>query len=221
MAGAVPADGPVRLYAVEDDARQLRALRKQLSGEPSVRLVGATGSGEAALRELQGQGVDLVLMDLELPGLGGVETTRLLRARDGAPDVLVLTSYEDEESVFAAMRAGAAGYVVKGAPLQRLLRAIADVAAGGTVIEPRLARRFWAFFQGLRGQVPGAPPLSAIEEQILSVLAKGLSNGEVAQVVGLDRRTVRTHLGHLYRRFGVRSHVELVVAALKLGLVQP
>jgi DNA-binding NarL/FixJ family response regulator len=217
-AGREPA---ISVYAVEDDARQLRALRKLLAGAPGLAWAGAAGSAEQALAELPRLAADLVLMDLELPGLGGVEATRALRAGGSGPEVLVLTSYDDEERVIAALRAGAAGYLVKGAPAPRLLRAIAEVHAGGTVIEPRLAKRFWAWFQGLRGQVPTGPPLSAVEREILTVLAKGLTNPEVGRAVGLDRRTVRTHLGHLYQRFGVRSHVELVVAALRQGLVEP
>jgi DNA-binding NarL/FixJ family response regulator len=223
VAGEAPAppDGPVSVYAVEDDARQLRALQKALDGRDGLRWLGGAASGEQALDELLATPADVVLMDLELPGQDGVETTRALRARGLRPEVLVLTSFDDEEHVFQAMRAGASGYVVKGGSGAKLALAILEVDAGGTVIEPRLARRFWAWFQGAREAAPPpGPSLTAQEREVLFTVAKGLSNAEVGRVVGLDRRTVRTILGHLYAKLGVRSHVELAVTAIRLGLVE-
>jgi DNA-binding NarL/FixJ family response regulator len=212
--------GPIRIYVVEDDTRQLRAMRKLLEGDPGVLMVGAASSGEQALREIAAAKPDLVLMDLELPGASGIETTRALRLRSAEPEILVLTSYDDEDHVFEAMRAGAGGYVVKGASAEKLLAAIREIDAGGTVIEPRLARRFWAYFKGVQEPKKAAPEMTHMEREVLFAIAKGLSNAEVGRVVGLDRRTVRTHLGHIYSKLGVRSHVDAVIAALKLGLVE-
>ena len=211
---------PIPVFAVEDSAPVLRALRKQLSGIPEVTLVGTATSGEDALAALPSAGARVVLMDLELPGASGVETTRALKAQALPLDVLVLTSFEDEEHVFQAMRAGASGYVVKGAPSSKLLSAIVEVDEGGTVIEPRLARRFWAFFKGVQEPRRAGPELTALEREVLFAIAKGLSNAEVGQVVQLDRRQVRTQLGHIYAKLEVRSHVEAVVRALKLGLIE-
>ena len=215
----VPASGPIAVFAVEDSAPVLRALRKQLGGFPELSLVGAATSGEEALDLIPGSGARVVLMDLELPGASGVETTRALKAVLDI-DVLVLTSFEHEDQVFAAMRAGASGYVVKGAAGAKLLAAIQEVEAGGTVIEPRLARRFWAYFKGVQEPRKEGVTLTPLEREILFAIAKGLSNEEVGQVVNLDRRTVRTQLGHIYGKLGVRSHVEAVVKALKLGLLE-
>lgn len=208
------------IYAVEDDARQLRALRRLLEQQPGLAVCGAAPSAEVALREVPALRPDVVLMDLELPGAGGIEATRALRRLAEPPEVLVLTSADDEEHVFQAMRAGASGYVVKGAPAKRIVEAIAEVAAGGTVIEPRLARRFWDYFRGVQQPEREGPELTALEKEILFAIGKGLSNAEVGRIVSLDRRAVRTHLGHIYAKLGVRSHVEAVVEALKLGLVQ-
>ena len=212
--------GPIRIYVVEDDTRQLRAMRKLLESDPGVLMVGAASSGEQALREIAAATPDLVLMDLELPGASGIETTRALRLRSAEPEILVLTSYDDEDHVFEAMRAGAGGYVVKGASAEKLLATIREIDAGGTVIEPRLARRFWAYFKGVQEPKKTAPEMTHMEREVLFAIAKGLSNAEVGRVVGLDRRTVRTHLGHIYSKLGVRSHVDAVIAALKLGLVE-
>ena len=211
---------PVSVFAVEDSAQALRALRKQLSGRAEVELVGAAASGEEALREIPGVKPSVVLMDLELPGASGIETTReLKKALD--VEVLVLTTFEDEQHVFDAMRAGASGYVVKGARADRLVEAILAVEQGGTVIEPRLAKRFWAYFKGVQEPLRKTDvQLTPLEHEILSVIARGLSNEEAGRIVQLDRRAVRTQLGHIYAKLGVRSHVEAVVKALKLGLIE-
>jgi DNA-binding NarL/FixJ family response regulator len=209
----------IRLFAVEDNAPVMRALRKQLALIPEVKLVGAAASGEEALRLIPAAEPQVVLMDLELPGVSGVETTRALKELLEL-DVLVLTSFEDEQHVFDAMRAGASGYVVKGATTARLTAAIIEVEQGGTVIEPKLARKFWEYFKGVQEPPRPGIVLTDVEREILFVIARGLSNEEAGRVVQLDRRTVRTHLGHIYEKLGVRSHVEAVVKALKLGLIE-
>lgn len=210
----------ISVFAVEDSAPALRALRKQLAGRDEVRLVGAAASGEEALQEVPKAAPQVVLMDIELPGASGIETTRALKALPQRVEILALTTFDDEQHVFDAMRAGASGYVVKGVSTARLIEAIIEVEAGGTVIEPRLARRFWAYFKGVQEPRKAGPELSEVEREILFAIARGLSNEEAGRIVQLDRRTVRTHLGHIYQKLGVRSHVEAVVRALKLGLIE-
>ena len=211
---------PIPVFAVEDSPPALKALRKLLSGSERVTLVGTATSGEDALREAASTGPRVVLMDLELPGASGIETTRELK-RTLEVEVLVLTSFEDEQHVFDAMRAGASGYVVKGAPAGRLIDAIVEVEQGGTVIEPRLARRFWQYFKGVQEpRKPSAPELTDVEREILLMIARGLSNEEAGRVIAMDRRSVRTKLGHIYEKLGVRSHVEAVVKGLKLGIIE-
>ena len=211
---------PIDVFAVEDNPPTLKALRKLLSGREEVRLAGTAASGEEALRLVPAAAPAVVLMDLELPGASGIETTRSLKALIDV-EVLVLTSYEDEQHVFDAMRAGASGYVVKGAQAGKLVEAILEVEQGGTVIEPRLAKRFWAYFKGVQEpRKPKVPELTPLELEILQMIARGLSNEEAGRIVSLDRRSVRTQLGHIYMKLEVRSHVEAVVKALKLGLIQ-
>src|SRR5207248_545627 len=123
-----------------------------------------------------------------------------LKARGMPVEVLALTSYDDEDHVFEAMRAGASGYVVKGASTAKLIDAIIEVEAGGTVIEPRLARRFWAYFKGVQELPKPVSLLNEVERDILFAIARGLSNEEAGRIINLDRRTVRTHLGHIYEK---------------------
>lgn len=216
----IPVIPVIPVFAVEDSPPTLRALRKLLSGSERVELVGTATSGEDALREVPVKAPRVVLMDLELPGASGIETTRSLKASCDL-EVLVLTSFEDEQHVFDAMRAGASGYVVKGAQAGKLIEAIVEVEAGGTVIEPRLARRFWQYFKGVQEPLkPSVPQLTDLEREILSMIARGLSNEEAGRIVSLDRRSVRTQLGHIYAKLGVRSHVEAVVKGLKLGMIE-
>jgi DNA-binding NarL/FixJ family response regulator len=211
---------PIPVFAVEDNPPTLKALRKLLSGCEEVRLVGSAVSGEEALRLAPAADPRVVLMDLELPGASGIETTRALKAACDV-EVLVLTTYEDEQHVFDAMRAGASGYVIKGAQAGKLIEAIVEVEAGGTVIEPRLAKRFWAYFKGVQEpRKPSVPELTPLEHEILSMIARGLSNEEAGRIVALDRRSVRTQLGHIYAKLSVRSHVEAVVKGLKLGIIE-
>jgi DNA-binding NarL/FixJ family response regulator len=210
----------IPVFAVEDSAATLRALGKLLAAQPGVRLVGTAASGEEALLRIEQAAPRVVLMDLELPGKSGIETTRALKAKRLPLEVLVLTSFEDEDHVFEAMRAGASGYIVKGASAQKLFAAIRDVDEGGTVIEPRLAKRFWQYFKGVQAPPQPSTTLTPLERDILFAIAKGLSNAEVGSVVHLDRRTVRTHLGHIYEKLGVTGHVAAVVEALKRGLVE-
>ena len=211
---------PIPVFAVEDSAPALRALGKLLAAQPGLKLVGTAASGEEALRLIPSSAARVVLMDLELPGKSGIETTRELKGSGSKVDVLVLTSFEDEDHVFEAMRAGASGYVVKGASALKLTAAIRDVDEGGTVIEPRLAKRFWQYFKGVQAPPQPASLLTPLEVEILFAVAKGLSNEEVGSVVNLDRRTVRTHLGHIYGKLGVTGHVAAVVEALRRGLVE-
>ena len=209
----------IPVFAVEDSVATLRALGKLLSAQPLVQLCGTAASGEECLLLVEKAAPRVVLMDLELPGQSGIETTRELKKRKLPLEVLVLTSFEDEDHVFEAMRAGAAGYVVKGASAQKLVSAIASVDEGGTVIEPRLAKRFWQYFKGVQEPARAESLLSQLEKDILFAIAKGLSNAEVGGVVHLDRRTVRTHLGHIYEKLGVVGHVQAVTEALRRGLI--
>lgn len=216
-----PVPERVPLFVVEDQPAFLKGVLKLLSAYPELDVVGTAMSGESALTALPASGARVALVDIELPGFDGLELVARLKRADVACELLVLTSFFDEARVFEAMRRGAAGYLVKGVQGERLRQAIHEVDRGGTVIEPRLARVFWSYFRGVQAPAsPAAPPLTPEELELLSLVARGLSNVEAAEVLGIARRSARTRLQHVYDKLGARSHVEAVVEALRRGLIQ-
>lgn len=213
----------VRVFVVEDQPQLLKNLLKVLALFPELEVVGTSQEGEDAVEQLARLVPELVLLDLELPGIDGIEVTRRVKRRAPGIEVLIFTSFDDEQKVYEAMQAGASGYLVKRVGPEKIRSAIQDVMAGGTVLEARIARRFWNYFQSVQARraEPENPwGLTPTEFDVLKFVAKGLSNAEVGRVMSLERRTVRTHLGHVYRKMGVNSHVDAVVLALKAGLVE-
>ncbi|MBM4781717.1 MAG: response regulator transcription factor [Archangiaceae bacterium] len=212
-----------RIYVVEDQAPLLANLLKALAAFPEIEVVGSARDGESGVDEMVKLVPQLALLDLELPGIDGIEVTRRLKRRFPQIEVLILTSFDDEQKVYEAMQAGASGYLVKRVGPEKIRSGIHEVMAGGTVLEARIAKRFWNYFQSVQSK-PAQPQnpwnLSTTEMDVLRYVAKGLSNAEVGRVMELERRTVRTHLGHIYKKLGVNSHVDAVVMALKAGLVE-
>jgi DNA-binding NarL/FixJ family response regulator len=212
-----------RIYVVEDQAALLANLLKALAAFPELDVIGSARDGESGVDEMVKLVPQLALLDLELPGIDGVEVTRRLKRRVPKVEVLILTSFDDEQKVYEAMQAGASGYLVKRVGPEKVRSSIHEVMAGGTVLEARIAKRFWNYFQSVQAK-PAQPQnrwnLSSVELDVLRYVAKGLSNAEVGRVMELERRTVRTHLGHIYAKLGVNSHVDAVVIALREGLVE-
>ncbi|MER2565827.1 MAG: response regulator transcription factor [Myxococcaceae bacterium] len=212
-----------RIYVVEDQAPLLANLLKALAAFPEIEVIGSARDGESGVDEMAKLVPQLALLDLELPGIDGIEVTRRLKRRVPQVEVLILTSFDDEQKVYEAMQAGASGYLVKRVGPEKIRSGIHEVMAGGTVLEARIAKRFWNYFQSVQSK-PAQPQnpwnLSPTEMDVLRYVAKGLSNAEVGRVMELERRTVRTHLGHIYKKLGVNSHVDAVVIALKAGLVE-
>jgi DNA-binding NarL/FixJ family response regulator len=212
-------EGRIPLFVVEDQAPTLKALVKLLGTYGELEIVGTAMSGEAAVESLAKSGARVALVDIELPGIDGLELVQRLKGAHVACELLMLTSFADEERVFEAMRRGASGYLVKGVAGDRLRQAIAEVDAGGTVIEPRLAKAFWRYFKGVEGPPRPEPVLDPDELELLGLVAKGLSNAEAGGVLGLPRRNVRTRLQKIYLKLGAHSHVDAVVVALRRGLL--
>lgn len=211
-----------RLLFCEDDPRMRSLLRKVLGRVPDFAVVGECDRGEDVGEKVAELAPDLLLLDLELPGMGGIEVLQALRDSGALPglEVLILTSFRSEERVFQAMQLGAAGYLVKGLAPAALEQAIRDALGGGTVIEARLARRFWNHFSAAVGQRPQDYGLSTEELEVLSLVARGLSNPEAASTLGASRRSIKGHLESIYRKLGVKGRVEATVKALSAGLIE-
>lgn len=218
-----PPEPRTRVYVVEDQAPLLKNLLKVLGTFGEVEVVGSAQEGEAAVLEMVKLKPDVVLLDLELPGIDGIEVTRRVKRAGLRTEVLILTSFDNEQKVYEAMQAGASGYLVKRVGPEKIRSGIQEVMQGGTVLEALIAKRFWNYFQSVQARPAKADNpwgLSPTELEILRYVTKGLSNAEVGQVMTIERRTVRTHLSHLYKKMGVNSHVEAVVMALKAGIVE-
>jgi len=212
-----------RIFVVEDQPQLMKNLLKALSTFPELEVVGSAMDGELAVDEIVKVKPQLVLLDLELPSIDGIEVTKRVKKQAGEVEILILTSFDDEQKVYEAMQAGASGYLVKRVGPEKIRAGIHEVMAGGTVLEAIIARRFWNYFhsvQAKKAQPDNPWDLSPLEFDVLKYMAKGLSNAEVGSVMSLERRTVRTHLSHIYKKMGVNSHVEAVVLALKAGIVE-
>ena len=220
---APPEREQTRIFVVEDQPLLLKNLLKVLALFPELEVVGTSQEGEDGVEQMVKLLPDLVLLDLELPGIDGIEVTRRLKRRAPSVEVLILTSFDDEQKVYEAMQAGASGYLVKRVGPDKIRSGIHDVMGGGTVLEAIIAKRFWNYFQSVqakKAQPENTWALTPLEFDVLKFVAKGLSNAEVGRVMELERRTVRTHLSHIYRKMGVNSHVDAVVLALKAGIVE-
>lgn len=212
-----------RVYVVEDQPTLLKNLVKVLGTFEELEVVGTCQDGEQAVDDIVQVRPQIVLLDLELPGLNGIQVTQRVKRRAPEVEILILTSFEDEQKVYEAIQAGASGYLVKRVGPEKIRAGIREVLEGGTVLEPIIARKFWNYFQSIQSKPPQKKEnpwgLTPAEFEVLRYVAKGLSNAEVGQVMTLERRTVRTHLSHIYRKMGVNSHVEAVVMALRAGVV--
>ena len=212
-----------RIFVVEDQPQLLKNLLKVLALFPELEVVGTSQEGEEGVEQMVKLLPDLVLLDLELPGIDGIEVTKRLKRRAPTVEVLILTSFDDEQKVYEAIQAGASGYLVKRVGPDKIRSGIHEVMGGGTVLEAIIAKRFWNYFQSVqakKAQPENTWGLTPLEFDVLKFVAKGLSNAEVGRVMERERRTVRTHLSHIYRKMGVNSHVDAVVMALKAGIVE-
>ena len=166
---------------------------------------------------------DVILCDLGLPRMSGIEVTEKVRASYPGTEILIFTVFDEEEKVIGAIKAGAAGYMLKGAEAHKIVEGIKDVHQGGSVIQPSLARRLLQHFsapaatQGLRPEV--VTQLTNREIECLQMIAKGLSNSEAADVLGLSKATVRTHLEHIYQKLEVSNRVEAVTEGIRQGII--
>ncbi len=217
-------DSDTRLLrvAIADDHPLFRdGVRALLASEPDTELVGEATSGDEAVAMASSLRPDVILMDVQMPGLSGIEATRHIAATNPSTAVLVITMFEDDHMVFAAMRAGARGYLLKGARQAEVLRAIRGVANGEAIFGPGVALRVLDFFSGT--QPPAAPPslfpeLSDREREVLQLLARGLKNADIAEKLVLSPKTVRNHVSTILSKLQVVDRTQAAVRAREAGL---
>ena len=215
-------DKIIEVVVVEDDPRTLKNLLRLLGSYPEIQVIGSALSGNAALESILSLEPQLVLLDLELPDIHGIEVTKKVKSIHPEIEILILTSFEDERKVYQAMQAGASGYLVKRVAPEKVIEGIHEVMDGGTVIEPRIAKRFWNYFKSVQGVGESGEKsiLEPLEQDILQMIARGLTNQETGNVLNMERRTVRTHLSRVYKKLGTSSRSEAVVIALRRGWIK-
>jgi DNA-binding NarL/FixJ family response regulator len=207
-----------------DDQRLVRSgFRMILRDDPDLEVVGEAGDGEEALGLAEELSPDVVLMDVRMPKLDGIEATkRILDGPEPRPRVIVQTTFDLDEYVYAALRAGASGFLLKDAPEEQLAAAIRIAADGGSTFAPSVTRRLIERFAG--GEAPAPPSLDELtprELEVLRMLARGLSNPEIAAELVVSEHTVKTHVARVLSKLDLRDRVQAVVLAYECGLVRP
>ncbi len=211
---------PMRLLLADDHVAFRDGLCALLGTVEGLEVVGEAGSGDEAVSRAAVLQPDVVLMDVKMPGLDGIEATRRIVATSPHIAVLVLTMYEDDESVFASLRAGARGYLLKGADRAEIVRAIRAVASGEAIFGPAVARRLMVYFAAPRtGLAPQAfPELTEREREILELIARGINNLAITQRLGLSPKTVRNHVSNIFSKLQVADRAEAIVRAREAGM---
>jgi DNA-binding NarL/FixJ family response regulator len=219
----------IRVLLVDDQSLLRLGFRMVLEAQPDIEVVGEAGDGAMGVAMTRRLHPDVVLMDVRMPVLDGIQATRQIVTSGSAARILVLTTFNLDEYVFAALRAGASGFLLKDVPPADLLTGIRAVAAGDAVVAPNVTRRLLdAFAPHLPDPSTGRSPtdqrlgqLTDRERQVLVEVARGLSNAEIARLLTVSEATVKTHVGRLLTKLGLRDRVQVVVFAYEAGIVHP
>ncbi|WP_043619131.1 response regulator transcription factor [Nonomuraea candida] len=215
----------IRVVLVDDQELVRAGFRMILDERPDIEVVGEAADGAAALELLSTVAADVVLMDVRMPRMDGVEATRRIRAMEGGPRVLILTTFDLDEYAYAALKAGASGFLLKDAPPPDLLSAIRAVHSGDAVVAPSTTRRL---LDRVAGHLPtgDGPPVPAAlggltprEREVLALVARGLSNLEIGELLHVSEATVKTHMGRILAKLDLSNRVQAVVFAYETGLV--
>jgi DNA-binding NarL/FixJ family response regulator len=216
----------IRIAVVDDQVMVRAGFRMILEAEADLTVVGEAGDGHDAVDLVAASRPDVVLMDVRMPRLDGIEATRRIMARSGAPRVLMLTTFDLDDYVYAALHAGASGFLLKDAPAEQLVDAVRVLAAGEAMLAPSVTRRL--IEEVARRPVvdrtataPGFDELTERELEVFRLIARGLSNGEIAESLYLGEATVKTHVGRVLSKLGLRDRVQAVVVAYESGVITP
>jgi DNA-binding NarL/FixJ family response regulator len=205
---------------IADDHTLFRAgLHALLNLFSDIQVIGEASTGEETIAKAESLQPDIILMDIQMPGVNGIEATRRIVRTSPNIGIIVVTMFEDDESVFSAMRAGARGYILKEAGEEEVLRAIRSVANGEAIFSPAIARRLMHFFsKPAIASDPVFPDLTAREREILDLIARGENNAEIAQRLVLSPHTVRNHISNIFSKLQVADRAEAIIRAREAGL---
>jgi DNA-binding NarL/FixJ family response regulator len=212
----------IRLLIADDHTLVRQGLGALFAAVPDIVVVGEAASGDEVIARADALMPDVILMDIQMPGLHGIEATRRILQQHVSIGIIVVTMLEDDSSIFAAMRAGARGYILKGADKTDLVKTIRAVAAGEALFGPAVARRFMHYFNDLRsGPAPQPqvfPELTEREREILALIAQGESNPRIAEQLSLSPKTVKNHISSIFNKLQVADRVQAVIRAREAGL---
>ncbi|MFK4270497.1 response regulator transcription factor [Streptomyces milbemycinicus] len=217
----------IRVLLADDQPLVRAALRMVITDTPDVEVVGEAGDGAEAVRLTGELAPDVVVMDIRMPGMDGIEATRLITTGPGTTRVVVLTTFDDDDYVYGALRAGASGFLVKDMALDDILAAVRVVASGDALIAPSVTRRLIKEFAARPATTPPPPPRAALggitdrEREVLTLVGSGLSNAEIADRLCISVATAKTYLTRLLAKLDARDRVQLVILAYEAGLVAP
>lgn len=210
----------LRVILADDHAVVRAGIRQFLETDPDLRVVAEAENGQEACRLIDDLRPDVAVLDVQMPGMSGIEVVRWVRARQIPAGLLVLTAYDDDPYVQAVLRAGANGYVLKTSTPEEIIQAVRDVHEGKLVLDAALTRRFVSKMIG--GQEPAlVEPLTERELEIITLAGKGLTNKAIGIQLGISDRTVQNHLAHIFGKLQAASRTEAVMRAVSLGLIPP
>jgi DNA-binding NarL/FixJ family response regulator len=218
---------PIRVLLADDQPMIRTGFQLILEAEPDITVVGEAGDGAAAVLNARALTPDIILMDIRMPRLDGIQATAQIGTENPAVKVIILTTFDLDEYVVDALRAGASGFLVKDGPAQSLIDGIRAVARGDAIIAPQVTRRLIERFAQLPASRPTGPvpqPLIALTDRELDVLgavSRGLSNAEIAQELTLSGATIKTHVAHVLEKLHVRDRVQAVILAYESGFISP
>jgi DNA-binding NarL/FixJ family response regulator len=214
----------VRVVLADDQPLVRNGLRVLMADAPDIDVVGEAGTGAEAVQLVRDTEPDVAVMDIRMPGMDGIEATGLITAAAGATRVLILTTFDDDEYIYGALRAGASGFLVKDMALDDILGAIRVVAAGDALIAPSVTRRLIAEFAARPEPAPHPRPVGNItqrEREVLTLVGRGMSNSEIAAHLYISVATAKAHVARLLTKLEARDRVQLVITAYEIGLVTP
>lgn len=206
----------IRVYLVDDHPIVREGLKTFLSTQAKIKIVGEAGDGETALKEIEKEEPDVAIVDLHLPGIGGVQLIREIKEVSFNTQVIILSSFSEDSEVIAAIEAGALSYLMKDSPPQKLIEAIIAAREGEPVLHPRIAKKL---MNRVSRKEPVIESLTVREEEVLAQLVKGRSNKEIADELFISEKTVKTHVSNILRKLDVKDRTQAVIKAIKHNLI--